>query len=588
MIEISYYTRLEPRPRANDLAGTLTAEVRDPLWFLARQWQMGEFTAEDAGSLAYVEYAGRTTKIPRWKLGDTETPLSSTAPLETQTLREPFAPDFATQVELFHDFADYLREEVGNATTAGQLISKFGDLDDYKIVEPPDPDEDVLNPVDAPTRRFLGVCAGRTLNGFELLNLAKTVAGGGSIPSSVTSNATDIQAIKNALARLATRVADVFGDVGESDPAAWNNRHLEYGLQVVAEDPAGTGNVTLQAHPDSDGEYDWYSFDLVGRNASASEEAPTPRSGSVMPARVRFPGMPASRFWAFEENGLAIPDILADGGDDLLKLVVADFMLIHNNDWFVLPFEQDVGSLAQIDYLLVHDVFGTVTAVLRADLKETKAGTNRWTMFSNSDLGDGDDALADFFVVPPTPGVTMELGTVLEDVRFGRDETANMAWGIEHLTTSPIGEPRTGPQRDADVNAARKDVTPPTTGSGMPLRYQIQNEVPANWVPLLPVLEAPPNPSIVLQRGKAEKAVSSTEAGAVSPLSKILKPNSSTAPYFIAEEEIPRSGLRVERVVYRSRWTDGSTHLWVQRRRKIGAGESQSGLQFDQARPNED
>jgi hypothetical protein len=213
-------------------------------------------------------------------------------------------------------------------------------------------------------------------------------------------------------------------------------------------------------------------------------------------------------------------------------------------------------------------------------------------MFSNSDVSTGtDDALADFFFLPPTPGPTMQLGRVLEDVRFGRDEMANMAWGIERTTTSLIGESRSGRQRDGDVEAARK-LSPGSgsTGSDFPLRYAVQREVPANWIPLLPRLQSPgadpPDPSIVLQRGQAEKATGDDTAGSVPALSKILNPIGIT-PYLIQEEEIPRSGLKVERVVYRSRWSDGSTHLWVQRRRSIGAGESQSGLQFDQALPND-
>ena len=37
----------------------------------------------------------------------------------------------------------------------------------------------------------------------------------------------------------------------------------------------------------------------------------------------------------------------------------------------------------------------------------------------------------------------------------------------------------------------------------------------------------------------------------------------------------------------RSRWLDGTTHLWVSRRRLAGAGEAQSGLRFDSALPNQ-
>jgi hypothetical protein len=305
---------------------------------------------------------------------------------------------------------------------------------------------------------------------------------------------------------------------------------------------------------------------------------------------VRFTGLPASRLWAFEENTLALPDVLPGGTDYLLKLLVNDFLLIHSNDWFVVPFEQKVGTLAQIDWILVHDVFGTQVVVQRADLAENKAGTNRWTMFSSTDRSSSSDALADFFFLPPTPGPTMQLGAVLEDVRFGRDEMANMAFAIERTTTSLIGEPRSGRERDADIEAARNLPPRAPTGSGFPLRYQVGSELPANWVPLLPRLENPgadpADPSIVLQRGQAEKATGEGTAGPVPALSKILNPEGG-GDYLIQEEEIPRAGLKVERVVYRSRWSDGSTHLWVERRRSIGAGESQSGLQFDQARPND-
>jgi hypothetical protein len=30
-----------------------------------------------------------------------------------------------------------------------------------------------------------------------------------------------------------------------------------------------------------------------------------------------------------------------------------------------------------------------------------------------------------------------------------------------------------------------------------------------------------------------------------------------------------------------TRWQDGSTHLWIGRRKKIGTGEGSSGLRFD-------
>jgi hypothetical protein len=49
----------------------------------------------------------------------------------------------------------------------------------------------------------------------------------------------------------------------------------------------------------------------------------------------------------------------------------------------------------------------------------------------------------------------------------------------------------------------------------------------------------------------------------------------------IFEEEIPREGIRVTRSYQLTRWHDGSTHLWIGRRKRVGSGEGSSGLRFD-------
>jgi len=582
MAEVSWLSRLEPRPRDNDLRRSLSAEVRDPLWFLFRQWQMGEFQGEDTGSLAYIKYTGTTAPIPRWaKTGEApaqEKPLDKHAPLEPQTLREPFAPDLGLQVELGQDFADLLRARVADDTTASAILAVFRALQPYQISQLPDADE--LNPVDPATKRFLGVCAGRSLNGFALYQLGVS---GGALPTGLPGGqATNVQ---DALADLVSRANEVFGQIGEGDPLNWQKERLEYQLQVVGVNPAGPGNVRLDAHPDSDGEYDWFAFDARSKNEAATEAAPRSVSFSMVPARVQFDGMPSPRFWNFEDNHLALPDITSER-DDLVKIMTADFMLVHSNDWYAIPYAQPVGTLARTQHILVRDVFGKLTVVHRADAGATAPGTDRWTMFSTTDLSGATESLTDYFILPPSAGPAMQLGSVLEDVRFGRDEMANMAFGIERITASPIGEPRSGRERDAEIDARRTpNPAPPTTD--FPLKYRIESEIPANWVPLLPILEQPGtgDPSIVLQRGAAVKATS-TGSGVVPSLSNILNPLPKTDPYFIKEEEIPRAGLRVERVVFRTRWIDGTSHLWVQRRRRIGAGEASSGLKFDQPRPN--
>jgi hypothetical protein len=67
MPSITYWNRLEPRARSTDLAGALAARVRDPAWFLARQWQLGELTGEDAGSPAYVRIEAAVSSVVGWQ-----------------------------------------------------------------------------------------------------------------------------------------------------------------------------------------------------------------------------------------------------------------------------------------------------------------------------------------------------------------------------------------------------------------------------------------------------------------------------------------------------------------------------------------
>ena len=55
---VTTWNRLEGRPRREDFDRALKAEVRDALWMISKQWQMGEFIGDDAGSPA-------RTRMPR-------------------------------------------------------------------------------------------------------------------------------------------------------------------------------------------------------------------------------------------------------------------------------------------------------------------------------------------------------------------------------------------------------------------------------------------------------------------------------------------------------------------------------------------
>ena len=63
---VTLWNRLEGRARKEDFDRSLRAEIRDPLWMLARQWQLGEFKGEDAGSAAKARVQVDAARIDRY------------------------------------------------------------------------------------------------------------------------------------------------------------------------------------------------------------------------------------------------------------------------------------------------------------------------------------------------------------------------------------------------------------------------------------------------------------------------------------------------------------------------------------------
>ena len=88
---ITIWSRLEPRARADDMARSLQAQIRDPLWMLARQWQVGEFLGSDGGSPLQATIATETQPLTSYRPGPpgsaTAGAIDKTLPLETHVER---------------------------------------------------------------------------------------------------------------------------------------------------------------------------------------------------------------------------------------------------------------------------------------------------------------------------------------------------------------------------------------------------------------------------------------------------------------------------------------------------------------------
>ncbi|HEX3475961.1 MAG TPA: hypothetical protein VHT91_13135 [Kofleriaceae bacterium] len=546
MASITWWNRVEPRPRTPDIVSPLQARIRDPLWLLTRQWQLGEFLGVDSGSPAWVQLTERIGAMTDWVQGDGTTAPLAAAPLEQQLESEPFTPDLATRIELGQVLARVLGD-------AGADPAPFRAA--YPIAAAVD---DAADPVETQLRR---VCAGRSIDGVAAY--AAIQAGDPSVPGAPAA----------ALQAFVTWVESTLGAIGSvADAATWQPARLEYAARVDA--TLASGTATLSISPGDDGLIDWAAFDVV----ATANGSPLPASvRTIVPAHVRFKGMPNARFWDFENGTIDFGDMKPDKRD-LARLALMDFMLVHANDWFMLPVDMPVGGTYQLDSLIVHDVFGVDTLIQRADRESLGPGI--WTMFSTT--LSGTPQTADCFVLPPTAGAALQAGRVLEEVRFARDEMANMVWAIENTLENAAGEPWPQHERDSALNPI---ATPPATQNPVPLAYRVESRVPVYWIPLLPVSLDPAGGVVALELAEAIAQDGHTP---IPPRGRILQPTGIPAaqPYQIPEEEVPRNGIKVQRFAARSRWSDGSTRLWQLRRVQPGTGEAQSALRFDQPLPN--
>ena len=326
-----------------------------------------------------------------------------------------------------------------------------------------------------------------------------------------------------------------------------------------------------------EGDLDWYDFDAkMGETLGAGEDGeagvnPLPVTRTMIPAPATYRGMPASRWWEFEDAAVDFGAVEAEP-DDLARMLLVDFAITYGNDWFVIPVDVPVGSICKINSLVITDTFGVRTLIPSID-RSGHPASSHWRMFRNS---GGADAPANLFLAP-TLKRTME-GKPLDEVLFLRDEMANVAWGVERVAEGVSGRPLNRHDDELARQRRNEPATPAPSNDGA-LTWRLSTEVPGYWIPLIPVQIQPGHKAIRFRRGATLR-----QDGTLKPqpaLSQILKP--SAGPLDIFEEEIPREGARVTRSYQYARWFDNSPLLWIGRRKSVGRGEGSSGLRFDVA-----
>ena len=123
---ITTWTRLEPLPRDASMERSLQAQVRDPAWMLARQWQVGEFLGADAGSPVQATLAGQLQTITTYCPGSDPAatiPLDQKLPVEVHVEREDVELKLRGSVQLGFYFESLVKQSITPALSASAVIT---------------------------------------------------------------------------------------------------------------------------------------------------------------------------------------------------------------------------------------------------------------------------------------------------------------------------------------------------------------------------------------------------------------------------------------------------------------------------------
>jgi hypothetical protein len=584
---ITVYNRLEGRPRKADFSRALKAEVRDALWMLTKQWQVGEFKADDAGSPIFAKARMRTSPIARYRAGGAAPEdFTEAVPLEAKVEQRVLRWTWNGQkqhLDLRAQAGRQWRKLLDAAGLAIRYEAKYRAL--YPIALPPrDAAGDYVYAHRRGWQQYAAL-AGRAIDGGDLLVALVGTPTTPPVPAS-TGIALDVPSDGGALDGLGTELVTWFARqyLQPGAEAAWQPPYLEYQFACTARQ-AGR-DVALAAEEYAQGHLDWYSFDReTPDDAPALPDADTVTVTPFIPTPIAFEGMPDARWWSLEDRKTDFGAV-KPSTTELAQLLLMEFGLVYSNDWFLIPFRIPVGTLARVEGLAVTNNFGE-----RFWISPAGAGLednwHRWSMF---DLTAPGARLADTtLVIPPATARTLD-GDPLEEVELARDEVANMVWAIERTIPSVTGVGRSGKdegRETRDYHEQRIAATNPTPPAyAAPIYYRAMTSVPEHWIPFLPVHVPDSVREVQLQRARMPRII----PGDPNPLPKVPPRTtliregldvSPSLPYFLHEEEIPRAGILVTQSFRRTRWHGGQATVWLGIRKQTGRGERGSGLAFD-------
>lgn len=294
------HVRLEAIHTPHDLQAVrdaMRARVHDPVWFLGRQWQLGEHRGRDAASPALVH------------LTVTETPLAgrSAAPEEDPQITPPEA---IIESEPEQWWTVGRRVRVGRALRSAVPQARRND----------------------PALRVAGLAApydglnGRVLDGLALYR-------------------------ERAALGLSDALFTARGVPAVEPADDWQPSELAYSATFSA----GPTTLTIPRH--DGGDVDWYSATATG----PSPPPPSPPVvRTSYPTRVAYDGSPHPRWWQIEDHRYD-PGAVAPHRTQLAAMMLIHVTASHGDDWFTAPLLSPTGTLVAVTDMQVEDVMGLTT-----------------------------------------------------------------------------------------------------------------------------------------------------------------------------------------------------------------------------------
>ena len=594
------WARLEPRSRDKSLAPGLEARVHDPLWLLGRQWQFGELNADgDLGSAIVAEVSAQVVPLARYRPGRVgrrrvvepfdvgAQPLETLVEAEEVAARRVGARASARGTALRTAAGGARRgalrrrvpRVVPRSTAAGRPRNEFDAVRAPALCGRP------------PSCRF----AARSIDGARLYARSRRhcVQRDGrppALPATPAIAAADVERVRAAATATGWRGPTPDVVAGRAN-AAWIRDRMEYAFAIEAPAADGAG-MLLEAEEYTDGDAGLAHVQRRPRGtAVAAGSARQPPRTSTSARSPSF--QPRSRIRACPRRGCGNSRTRASTSaaskpnpEDLGRMLLAEFALVYGGDWLLVPLEAPAGSLVRI--VAARRARHVRPRRPRRPDHGARAADRGWRMFG----------------VSPAIAAPSSRPAALSPRHAARYAARRAGAGI-----APSGSrdrrgaaaARRDGQHGLGGRTQRRRAARPADGSR---RRGLRHRPPAppprprrtrwpigcvptsrtHWLPLLPQRLQPDDPSMTLRLGalppinadgrrRAHRA-----AGAVAGAAAPGRRTSS-----LREEEVPREGARVSRAYQLARWFDGTTFLWLGRRKSVGRGEGSSGLRFDVA-----